>query len=409
MAIYIPTIGIGQLFDLNQHRLLSLTILAPLLFRKWENYKITGARRLNSMDWAILLFGVLQIILPMSYESTTNTLRRALLFTLDTFIVFYLFSRLETSSKVIREILATFCLVCVILASIATFESLKGWLLYTGLGDLWGAPNTFAFLLRGESLRAQASTGHSLALSYHVAIGFGFWLYLGRFEPNLVKKFSVLTLLLAGVIVSYSRGGLVSAILLYVLFIAFRPDAGRYLVRALPITIAVVVGAYLSPLKESVIDRLPLIGVSDQGTIDYRQQVAELSWKVIKLNPYFGDPFASSNLLELRQGQGIIDIVNGYAFVALFNGLVGLALFLLPFLIAIFITYRAFRKHRFANSDDAVLCATLLACLLATMFFIATAGTEPAVYWLMGLMVCCARVFNDASSSNPVANAKVSW
>lgn len=388
MAIYIPTIGIGQLFDLNQHRLLSLVLLIPLLFRNWSQYSLTGPKRFGAVDWFIILFSLLQIALQVPYESLTNTLRRSLLLFLDVFIVFYLFARLEPREKVIREVLMMFWLVCMIMSCIAVFESVRGWLLYTGLGQLWGAPNIFAFLMRGDSLRAQASTGHSLALGYHLAIGIGFWLYLSKYEPKLGLRLIPFVVMLAGIIVTYSRGGLLTAVLLYLLFLAFRANALKSILKAAPLLALLVTIAYLSPLKESVIDRLPIIGTEDQGNIDYRQQVAEVSWRVIKLNPFFGDPFAFRNLGELRQGQGIIDIVNGYAYVALFNGLVGLALFLFPFFLSLAVTWWVTIQFRRSKHDGAQLGAALIACLLASMFFIATAGTESAVYWIMGLMTC---------------------
>ncbi len=388
MTIYIPTIGIGQLFDLNQHRLLSLALLVPLLFRNWNQYSLTATKRLGAIDWFIVFFCVLQIILQVPYESITNTFRRALLLFLDIFVVFYLFARLDPKEKVIREILMMFWLVCMILACIAVFESFRGWLLYTGLGQLWGAPNIFAFLMRGESLRAQASTGHSLSLGFHLAIGIGFWLYLSRYEPKLSLRLIPFGVMLAGIIVTYSRGGLLTAVFLYLLFLAFRANALKSIMKAAPLLALVVAVAYLSPLKESVIDRLPIVGTEDQGNIDYRQQVAEVSWRVIKMNPFFGDPFAFRNLGELRQGQGIIDIVNGYAYVALFNGLVGLALFIIPFVVSLGLTWRAAIHFRKSKNESAQLGAALIACLLASMFFIATAGTESAVYWIMGLMTC---------------------
>jgi hypothetical protein len=46
----------------------------------------------------------------------------------------------------------------------------------------------------------------------------------------------------------------------------------------------------------------------------------------------FGNPFVLLDMEELRTGDNIIDLVNAYAQVALFYGLVGLALFCLLFM-----------------------------------------------------------------------------
>ena len=56
-------------------------------------------------------------------------------------------------------------------------------------------------------------------------------------------------------------------------------------------------------MKEAVIDRLPVIGKTDQDTVDYRQQLYNVSIPLIWQNPFFGDPFVARNMESLRQGQ----------------------------------------------------------------------------------------------------------
>jgi len=95
---------------------------------------------------------------------------------------------------------------------------------------------------------------------------------------------------------------------------------------------------------------------------------------------------------SLRQGQGIIDIVNGYIYTALFNGLVGLALLLSFSLLALFRGFSAFRQSN-DDPDAATLGAALLACMVAALVYVATAGYNETLYMLFGLAVsyafCC--------------------
>ena len=65
----------------------------------------------------------------------------------------------------------------------------------------------------------------------------------------------------------------------------------------------------------------------DSGSGEYRERLAQRSWDIIQQHPFFGDQLAYQKMEDLRQGQGIIDLVNSYAQVALFYGICGLTLF----------------------------------------------------------------------------------
>ena len=386
-SVQIPTIGIGQLFDLNQPRMLAFAILMPLMFRRHAVAGMSERRGLTYMDWCVLGLGLLQIALAMPYDSVTNSLRRATVYFLDIFAVFYVFARVAPVEKTVREIIACIVLMAALLSGVAIFESFRGWLLYIGIGPVWGAIEPFtAYILRGGLLRAQASLGHSLTLGYYASLGLGLWFYLSARETAIFKKSVVLMLLCAGVFVSGSRGAWITSFLGYACYVALRPNAGRYLAKALPVLIVAFAAVYMSPLKESVIDKLPIIGTSDQDTVEYRQQIAEVSWRLIQQNPFFGDPFALRNMQALKQGQGIVDIMNGYANVAVFSGGVGFALFVGTFAIGLGRTLSGMVRVRQSDPDMAALGATLIACMVSTLFFIGTAAIDLPAYWLTGLL-----------------------
>ncbi len=154
----------------------------------------------------------------------------------------------------------------------------------------------------------------------------GFYLFLRTRGVDRFRDLTILATLVGGLVVTYSRGAWITAICMGVLFMASRPDAAKRLAGALVALTVMFALMYVSPLKESVLDRLPFIGTADQDTIEYRRLLAEVSWTLIQQHPFFGDPFVASRMESLRGGQGIIDIVNGYLYTALFQGLVGLAL-----------------------------------------------------------------------------------
>ncbi len=92
---------------------------------------------------------------------------------------------------------------------------------------------------------------------------------------------------------------------------------------------------------------------------------------------------------SLRQGQGIIDLINGYAAIALPYGLVGLGLVLGFFCIGMGSAWRVYRRSAPLDHDLARLGANLAACMVATLAMMGMGGfgggVEKMFYLLAGL------------------------
>ena len=397
VSFYIPGLIVNQLFDITQYRILSLTILLPFVFRMGREPAEWGPRNLRLTDFLLLAFLCLQIVLLVPYESFTNTLRRSFLLCIDSFVVFYCFSRLMKKEQ-LDDVLMCFWLACAVMAPIAVFESQKGWLLYTGLASLWGDPNSFAWLFRGDALRAQASAGHSINLGYVLAVGLGLFMYLRTRLEKQAFGWLVMGVFASAMFVTGSRGSWVTGAIAIFAFVLLRPHSGRQLLGAAALSVVLVAVMYATPLKESVLDRLPLIGTADQDTIEYRQELATVSWQLIKQNPFFGDPFVYLQMESLRQGQGIIDIVNGYLYTALFTGGVGLFLLVSVYLVSLARAYAAWARIRTHDPDAGSTGAALLACLVATLVFVATAGFGPTTLILSALLASFSSALSRADS-----------
>lgn len=418
---YIPGLIVQQLFDLSQYRLLSLAILLPAVARMRSRPGAWLPARLTFVDVALLGFLLLQVALLVPYEAGTNTLRRSFLFLIDSFVVFYAFSRLPSKART-AEVVACFWLACLVMAPIAVFEWGRNWLLYTGLSATWGDPNVFSWIFRGASLRAQAAAGHSINLGYLMALAIGFFLYLRHRSSHKLLDASVLLVLATALFAAGARGPWVTAALIVLLFAMLRPGGAKKLATAGALCALLVAVMYATPLKEAVLDRLPFIGTADQETVAYRQRLAEVSYALIRQNPVFGDPFVYLRMESLRQGQGIIDIVNGYLYAALFTGVVGLSLLLVVFVAPTVRAARTLLRARRQTSttgaggdpaaaDSALLGAALVSTMLGTMFYIGTAGYGTTTYILAGLLMSYAgamrrRAFG-AGSAEPAGAAAV--
>ncbi|MFL6680158.1 MAG: hypothetical protein ACJ8IK_17620, partial [Burkholderiaceae bacterium] len=67
----------------------------------------------------------------------------------------------------------------------------------------------------------------------------------------------------------------------------------------------------------------------------YRQELLKTSVALIQQSPWFGVPNYLDQMSNLKQGDGIVDLVNTYLIVTLNVGVVGLALFIVPFLVVL--------------------------------------------------------------------------
>jgi hypothetical protein len=72
---------------------------------------------------------------------------------------------------------------------------------------------------------------------------------------------------------------------------------------------------------------------------------------------------------------------------ALFNGFVGLFLLVSVFAVALIRGFQAMVRFRSSDMDGARLGAMLLACLAATLIFIATANYEATIFVFSGCLL----------------------
>ena len=390
-----------ELFLLDNYRVLAFAVLLPLVIKLRKQDPATLPNRsLGLPDYLLLGFCLQQMLvflppdLPshvIMQDSPTNMLRRGLLVFLDTFLLHYAISRgCADRRKLIdagMHLLLGFC----IMAAIAVFESARQWLLYDGVvSSRWSAllSNSTVYTMRGNSLRAVASAGVTLGLGVALAAGFGLWIALRPQMKTRAQQLGAASLIWVGLLASYSRGPWLGAILMYVVFIVVSSRSLGPIIKgaaAIGVTLTLLL---LSPAGDKIRAVMPMFG----GTVDnfnviYRKRLAARAWELIAQSPIFGDPLALTKMQDLRQGEGIIDMVNSFASMAVFYGLFGLTLWLGYFLI---LTARALRRARSLATADPALAtfgygligtiAGLLMMLYASSFI----SLPEKLYYIMG-------------------------
>jgi O-antigen ligase len=233
-----------------------------------------------------------------------------------------------------------------------------------------------------------ASTGHPLTLGYLLAVALGFWLYLQQGVQVRVARLGVTVVLLFGLVADYSRGPWVGAILIYFAFAGLGPRAASKIFKAVAAIALLGLAVAASPLGEKVARVVPYFGGTvDLGNVIYRQRLFARSWDIILAHPVLGDQRALLKMEDLRQGEGIIDMINGFMTLLLNNGFVGLSLFVL---LVVNSAVKAFRLSAMTASRDPDLSrlgACLIACTLGIMLMTWVGGLiDLMTFILVGLM-----------------------
>jgi O-antigen ligase len=396
----LPMIGMPYLLMMNIYLLLSFCVLTPVAFRIYQLRRGHKERVLRFPDYCLLAYGVLTAVLYLQTvtpdgglypTSSTDCLRRAFVFFFEAFIPYFAVSHAGEDRRKLIDMIATYCLCCTLLAAIGIFESGRQWLLYAEMPGRLGAPGPGAtYLMRGESLRAMASTGHAMALAYMLVPAYGLWLYLQSRLDSKKWRLGGAIVLCGGLIAAYTRGAWVGAVLVYFLFAALQPRPLSKLFKAASGALIFGVLIYVSPLGDKIVSVLPWFGGHvDNFNVIYRERLWDRSWQIIQDSPFLGDQGAMLKMQDLRQGEGIVDLVNTYVGILLDNGFVGLTLFLLFILGAMFKALAGNRRTMSNDEDLSLMGASLVACIIAmlVMFENGSFGGAPAkvFYILAGL------------------------
>ena len=400
----IPGFGsINYFLKLDYFRLLSVMLLLPCVLRAARDPASPGLFKLPA-DKYVMAYLVLLIGLQAPVTTTTDILRAILSQLLDVVLPYYAFSRALNSIDKLRDALAAFVAGCSVLAVIAIFESGKHWLLYSALAAVLNVEYGFGgYMERSGSLRAAASAGHSIILGYVLSVALGLHFALRHAFVQKKSWLAICCLLGAGVVVSFSRGPWVGAAAMLLAVVLLSPNAGGKLVRIAALSILVVPLLMLTPMGDKLINILPFIGHVDSDSVDYRRELFTVSWNVLMMNPLFGSPLYMSNaaMEQLRQGEGIIDMVNSYMGVAMYSGLVGVTLFSMAFVSNLLGLFGHLRRLEDKTSEEFAIGRALLATLFGVMVSIATLSSidaVPVVYWCL-VGICSAYLYRAKVAS----------
>lgn len=406
---------INHFFEIDYLRLLALTVLLPAFLQLRKQHDTAPLGKLLP-DKLILGYLMLNFFLILMVSSFTNTLRVGVFYGfIDTFLPYYVASRSMKRIEDFRDALMAFFVGALVMGLIGVFEYGRHWLLYASLDNAMGFDWSYASYLEreGAGLRAQGSTGQPIILGYVMAVAFGLYFFLKKAVPNVAIWRLGLAAIAAGMISPLSRGPWVGAFTMALVFIA----TGKFPIRRLIQTgLLAGIGAIVllaTPYSDKVIDLLPFAGSVEVENVTYRQQLLNIGLQVILQNPFFGayNFFLSEEAQALKQGNGMIDLVNTYLAVGLSNGLVGLSLYLGFFIVITAGIFRGLRKLPDKESDIHVLGQTLLSTLAGILIIIFTVSSIlviPVITWsIAGLGVAYVRLSTAQKNASKTTGAGI--
>jgi len=396
---------INQFFTIHYPRLLSISILFPA-FIYLINQKQTVRFGRSAPDKFIVGYLILQFALMLSVNSLTNTLRVAAFYNfIDVFLPYYVASRATRNLTAFRDTLVSFTIAAMVLSAIGAFEFFRGWLLYNPLEKVLNTPWSMGnYLSRDGILRAMGSTGHPIAMGFVVTVAIGFFLYIKPFIPNAHLRTVGMGLLLIGLVAPLSRGPWLGAVATIGIFAATGLSGKQSLLKIALAATAIFLVLLATPAGEKMISYLPFVGSVETSTLDYRERLLEVSIQVILQNPFFGafNHLYSPAMQELKQGQGIVDLVNTYIAIGLSSGLIGLSLFCGVFISTAAGVLKRVISIRNEENELRILGRSLVATIAGVMIIIFTVSSItiiPYVYWLvLGLGVGYMHVFDSMQS-----------
>jgi len=408
----LPGLGpIRYLMDLQFPRLMIFGLLMPLLFLPGTGKYGKRMPFLTSpIDKYVLILLIADIIVSSRNRGATEVVRLSVVYFIDFFAVYFVISRHIRTFEQLARCMCGLLFAATILACTALMEAGKSWKMYNMIfGHIGIQLNHLGnwYEWRNGILRTSATVGIPIVLGCFFTYAMAALLATKHHLKNN-SIFWVLAILL--VVASYttvSRGawiGMAVVVLVY-LFFTSRP---KFVISLIMGAFAVVFSATSSiPEVRALYELLPFTGSNLDVTVDYRVLLLQNSIEVMKQNLWLGAPdfLATSELEDLRQGQGIIDIVNSYIQMGLRGGVVLIGLFVI---MMFYILLRLLLAMRTLTGLDRSICVGLISMIVAHMIMIFTVSLVsylPYMQWqIIGLSAACIHIHMAQYGRDAVRN-----
>ena len=289
-----------------------------------------GHSRKSRSSAADGLIGAVIIVIYLATireTSSTNALREFFNFLLSYVLPYYIISRSIQGPQQARSVMLALAGSAVVLSTLAVYEARNTWPIYRGIWTHYGIElgRDADVKIRGGLMRSAGPYSEPLSLAFAMTIGLVALLSI-RQEFRKRWHYALLcAVVVAGLIAPQGRGAWIGALSALFALDLYRRSYRRFTIKAVLIGIAGVVALAVATVNNRVAVMLGLTA-EGQGTLDYREQLLTRGIEEFWKNPIFGDAIGDvlNNMRDMIQGEGIVDLVNGYLHIALISGAAGL-------------------------------------------------------------------------------------
>ena len=339
---FVAMAGSLQLVNISTESCVTVGALIAALM--WTKSK--GARYSLADLPAFAIMFVLAFISARD-SSLTNVMRVAVQISLSLFLPYYIVKKSINDADALRSAVLFVVAAGLSVAAVAIFDSVKAWPMYQPFRNQFGIYGLANVKMRGGMLRAGGPMMNPPLSAALLALCFVTTFAARDLFKSAAKHRILLTIIAVGLFSVQSRTGWLGAVAgcLGVL-LSRRGVTGMIApVAALSLALGSVYG--LTLVNERAAN---LLGFSSdaKNSSEYRDRLYDRGVELVRQHPAIGQPpsVVTRQMEDLRQGEGIIDFVNGYLGVALFSGLSGLALFAGGIATQAVASYRARRVSR---------------------------------------------------------------
>ena len=374
------------------------------------------AEKLPKTKVDAIVFGFVGLVCLLSFRNTsfTDGLRETITFCLAALVPYLVFSRYRWDFNSTR--MMTILLVTLLLgfAGAAVMEFVTRWHFYANAISDWPEIGELRLYKRRLGyLRSFGTALEPIAFGMSMMVGLNLALaLLHKVKPQFLGYLGI-GLMGAGILTSLSRAPWLGAGLGYGLFAMTSRRAFSNTVKLGFVGLFVLLGLALTPFGGRIIDLIPVIGAGEEvETFDYRKELLDTGMDLVWEHPLFGSTDFTAQMEHMRQGEGIIDLVNTYLDVALSYGLVGLSLYVLALGLCAWNLRKSIGLARRVAPQFEPYCQAYFAAIVSFMFVIFTTSnktgqTEELIWMMVGMGVGLRRtVLREAAKAQTAVEAE---
>jgi O-antigen ligase len=368
--------GINSFLSLDHFKVAAAVLLLPAAFGLAKRQEQPRAGTVL-LDIAVLAYPLFNIAVTAPGVAVSATVRSLVVMGLDVVLPYFVLTRGLRTWPDVRFVLVRLAAACLFAVAVGLLDFAIQRNIYADLqwvfGVNWSLTHT---LLRGNLIRVQAMTSQPILFAAQLILTLGLWWVVRHMNSARKAWHRLVDVAIVGVLVfTFSRGPWLGAIAFGLTLLALSRWSPRFVGVVLLALACAAIGVKAAGLDDSIMTALKTVFGSareDASSIEYRNQLLDTAIALVRQSPWFGVPDYAAQMQSLVQGEGIIDVVNTYVGVTLNCGIVGLALYLAPFLISLTMLMRRVGADALEHATEQLryhrVAAALLVGFLLTIF-----------------------------------------